>query len=103
MDTTGKTLTRGVIVQNTATHPKRWAHLLSEEVQTMPTKSESRAEAVIDLAEDAVRASIEAAEKVTRASLDASTEAARTVQKSLRNAREALAPAGRSTTTRKST
>ena len=68
----------------------------------MPTKSETRTEAVIDAAEEAVRASIEAAEKVTRASLDASTEAARKVQKSLRHALDALGSERQQTTTRKS-
>ncbi len=65
----------------------------------MPTKQETRTEAVIDVAEEAVRASIEAAEKVARVSLDASTEAARKVQESLRHALDALTPEGRKGTT----
>ena len=52
--------------------------------------NESRADRVIDAAEDSVKAALEAAQRIARESLDAGTEVARRVQDSIKDALEAI-------------
>jgi hypothetical protein len=54
--------------------------------------SSSRADVALGAAQEAVRASIEAAQKIADCSMEAGSEAAQRVQKSLKDALEALRP-----------
>jgi vacuolar-type H+-ATPase subunit H len=56
--------------------------------------NESRADRVIDAAEDSVKAALEAAQRIARESLDAGTEVARRVQDSIKDALEAITDGG---------
>ena len=56
----------------------------------MAVDSKSRTDEVLNHAEEAVRASIEAASKIAQSSMEAGTDAARKVQRSLKEAIDAL-------------
>ncbi|MBV8949356.1 MAG: hypothetical protein JOZ99_00655 [Actinobacteria bacterium] len=64
---------------------------MSTTTQRRTGNRKSGGDAVIDATHDSLRASIEAASRIARETLDAGTDAARKVQRSLREALDVLA------------